>query len=64
MPFLCPPSSAEDRTGIRAVNLDVTGRAVSVLRIQVMLRALRLLRADAVILAVAFQAELRNGASL
>ena len=46
------------------MNLDVTGRAVSVLRIQVMLRALRLLRADAVILAVAFQAELRNDASL
>ena len=42
------------------MNLHMTGCAVSVLRVQVMLRASRLLCAHAVILTMAFQTELRN----
>ena len=59
-------SSEEDRAGMRAVNLDVTERAVLVLRLrQVMegrrFRSADLLCADAVRLTVAFQTELRDG---
>ena len=58
-----PASSEEDRAGMRSVNLDVTGRAVGVLRVQVVLRACGLVRADAMSSAVAFQAELCDGRS-
>ena len=58
------PSSEEDGAGMRSVNLDVTGRAVTILQVLVMLRAARLLRTNAMILAMALKAELRNGAPL
>lgn len=44
------------------MNFRVTGRAVGILRVQIMLRALRLNVADSVIHAVAGKTELRDGA--
>ena len=55
-------SPEEDRTRTRAVNLHVTGRAMGVLCIQIMLRTQGLNSADSVIHAVTRETELRDGA--
>ena len=55
-------SPKEDRASPRAMNLDVTIRAVRVLRVQVVLWTSRLLRSDSMRAAVARQTELRDTA--
>jgi hypothetical protein len=55
-------STEKDGTRTRAVDLDVAIRAISVLRIQVVLRACWFVRAYAVGDAVASQAQLCNAA--
>ena len=55
-------SAEKDRTRARTVDLDVTIRAVCVLRVQVVLRPGRLIRAHAVRGAVTSQTELRDAA--
>ena len=54
--------SEKHRTRSRPVDLDVTIRAVRVLRVQVVLRTSRLIRADIVSHAVTGQTELRDAA--
>ena len=57
-------SPEEDWARARAMNLDVTGRAICVLRVLVVRRASRLNSTDAVVHAVACQTQLVNGAVL
>ena len=57
-------SSEENRTRTRPVDLDVTSRAVGVLRVLVVLRASRLNRPDIMRHAVTRQTELVHGAEL
>src|SRR6185295_15357517 len=59
---LRPHSAEKDGTRSRAVNLDVTVRAVGVLRVQVVLWTGGLVRADAVSRAVTGQTELSYSA--
>ena len=56
------PLTEKDRARSRAVNLDVTVRAVRILRVQVVLRTRGLVRADAVSRAVTRQTELGDAA--
>jgi len=57
-------SPEEDWARARAMNLDVTGRAICVLRVLVVRRASRLNSTDAVVHAVAGQTQLVNSAVL
>ena len=57
-----PHSAEKDRARAGAVNLDVTVRAVRVLRVQVVLWTSGLVRADAVRRAVTRQTELGHAA--
>ena len=56
------PSTEKDRTRTRPVDLDMAVRAIRVLRVQVVLRTSRLIRADTVRDAVTRQTELGNAA--